>query len=306
MHSWCDKLEERSGGRVSIERAMGAALGKEEQYHEFVTTGICDVAWYNPASCEPGLYPMSDIVGLPWAIPDAVPSCKAILAVWDAGYMDKEYADVKVLFFTTGTGDCLYTTKEPVKTLADVEGKKIFAHAESSAKRVEAMGAIPVTLPVTETASAIERGIVDGIVTLATAIGPNSTYKEFLHYGTGPGFANFQLGCFMNWGVWNSLPADIQGIIDDLFEEISIEGAAGLTQMQTDCREYFFDQGGQWFEWSDEDMATIGEGFAPIWDEFVAAREKRGLPIRDALDLFYKTMEDNGISNPGVGYTPGG
>tara|TARA_R110002020_G_scaffold458434_1_gene675825 strand:+ start:15688 stop:16719 length:1032 start_codon:yes stop_codon:yes gene_type:complete len=122
---------------------------------------------------------------------------------------------ISSLGFTT---QCLWS-KFPVSQPSDMQGKKIRVFAKAQADFVSAFGASPVSMPISEVYSALERGVVDGAVT-----GPETAngykFDEVIEHGTdlllGPG-AGYVV---ISQRAWDGLSEDIRGIFEGLLPEM--------------------------------------------------------------------------------------
>jgi TRAP-type transport system periplasmic protein len=111
-------------------------------------------------------------------------------------------------------------SKFPVNALDDLKSKKVRVFAKAQADFFQALGAEPVSIPLAEVYTALERGTVDAVVT-----GPESgaglklnevvTYVTDLQLGVGAGFV------VVSRRSWDALPADIKTIIEGLVPELN-------------------------------------------------------------------------------------
>ena len=113
----------------------------------------------------------------------------------------------------------------PVNDLSDLKDKKIRIFAKAQADFLAALDAVPVSIPITEVYSALERGVVDGAVT-GPEIANGFKYEEVVDYATdlllGPG-AGYVV---VSDQAWTSLPDDIRSEFEALLprmREISWE-----------------------------------------------------------------------------------
>ena len=65
----------------------------------------------------------------------------------------------------------LLFTKFPLNTIDDLKGKKIRVFATNQAQYLNSLGAEPVSMPISEVYGALQRGIIDGVVTGPDQIG---------------------------------------------------------------------------------------------------------------------------------------
>jgi TRAP-type C4-dicarboxylate transport system substrate-binding protein len=114
-------------------------------------------------------------------------------------------------------------SKESIRTLEDFDGKRLRVHNPQTAALMEAIGAKPVALPLSEVPPALERGVIDGVFT-STCYGNGQEYWRLA-----PNVQNWKIGPITGWVVmmnadtWNEIPEDLQTAIrsemDDLQKE---------------------------------------------------------------------------------------
>lgn len=114
-------------------------------------------------------------------------------------------------------------TKFPMKSLDDLKGKKIRIFAKSQADYLGALGAEPVSIPLAESYTSLERGTVDGLVTgPETAAGMKiyevTKYVIDLNLGVGAGFN------VVSRKSWDALPADLKQKLETFLPEMSRRG----------------------------------------------------------------------------------
>lgn len=104
-------------------------------------------------------------------------------------------------------------SKEPIHTLEDFKGKKLRVHNPQTASLMEAVGAKPAPLPLSEVAPALERGVIDGVFT-STCYGNGQEYWRLA-----PNVQNWKVGPITGWvvivnkDIWESIPADLRAAI---------------------------------------------------------------------------------------------
>lgn len=101
-------------------------------------------------------------------------------------------------------------SRTPIQKLEDFQNKRIRVHNPQTAAQMNAIGAKPTPLAVTEFMPALERGVIDGIFTSTCVGGAMELWrvaKYVQDWGIGPitGWA-----ILMNEDEWNRLPADIR------------------------------------------------------------------------------------------------
>ena len=101
----------------------------------------------------------------------------------------------------------------PVEKFSDMKGLTIrCAGGEMYNIILNAVGASPVQITVAETAVALYQGTVDGLLTNLTWSHPANIHTKYLSL---PWFMECSTPYYVNMDFWNSLPADIQDIIEN-------------------------------------------------------------------------------------------
>jgi TRAP-type C4-dicarboxylate transport system substrate-binding protein len=194
----------------------------------------------------------------------------------------KEFDEVKLFYlYTPGPG--LIHTKKIVSGLEEIKGMRIRGSG-LNAKSIEALGAIPVTITLPETYDALQRGIVDGLL-MHTEVLQTFRFAELAKctiqdFGMANSPAQFVA---MNKNKWESLPKNVQQIIEQLNEEY-LEKTAKL-HMDLDEGVYAFlkKQGNTVVVVSKEEQAKTAAKMKPVFDEYVQRVKARGLPAEEAL-----------------------
>lgn len=114
-------------------------------------------------------------------------------------------------------------TKFPINHLADVKGKKLRIFSKAQADYLSSLGAEPVSIPLAELYTAIERGAVDGAVTgpewaMGVKLWDIVSHVTDLRLGVGAGYV------VVSRKSWQGLPADIRGVLEKLAPEVTRRG----------------------------------------------------------------------------------
>ena len=118
----------------------------------------------------------------------------------------EEFAKVKVLtMFTTAPANIM--SKNPVRNLNDIKGMDIRASG-GAAEILKAWGANPVGMPMPATVEALQKGTVKGLISSLDC-----------RYVTMTETSIYPFAVVMNMETWNSLPKDVQKVMDDLAVE---------------------------------------------------------------------------------------
>jgi TRAP-type C4-dicarboxylate transport system substrate-binding protein len=300
------ELEERSGGRVKVEIAYGAVMGATPEHYDLAVTGVADIAHVG-LPFSPGRFPMAEVVELPLASTPAATEYVYGRAYWELykrGWFDEDFKDVKVLFLAhVGPYDFQMANKR-VLSLDDIQGLKIRASGKTHTQIIETLGAVPVGMPGNEVYTAMEKGVIDGNFSCWSFIYAFRT-EPITKYVTTVGLGGFGHGYFMNQDTYNNLPADIKALIDELSDKWNIL-AGHWFNMQGEQAQYelFKAAGGEIDTLSEAELQKIWDAMAPIWDNWIAEGEAKGLPRKQMVDDFYNILKEMRVDKPFYGYEP--
>ena len=157
---WADAINAEGEGILKIDTFPGGALGGNPGLQaKMVTDGVADIALVIPAY-SPGRFPDDEVMELPSMVKTSTESSVALWRLYDRGLL-RGYDEFRVIMLST-TNPYAIHTKEPVRTMADISGKKLRAGGPVASAAMRALGAVPVGLPITEVAENISRGVIDG------------------------------------------------------------------------------------------------------------------------------------------------
>jgi TRAP-type C4-dicarboxylate transport system substrate-binding protein len=144
---------------------------------------------------------------------------------------------VTVLKWMANIGDFyLYTSKGPIKTMADLKGQKIrFPGGEGFARALKAMDTTPISLPYTEVVTSLQTNMIDGLLTDMFAAFYFYELPRYTKYCVKTAWAIQPISFVVNTKWWESLPPQERQAIQDVFDRIDVSmffgnAQAGITQ----------------------------------------------------------------------------
>lgn len=267
-------------------QAGGLLLGPTEIY-EGVAAGSADLGTTAPLYTM-GMFPLTMGLELPGYNNDnPLVASVTMHEAWKMSpELQKEYEDVEVMFFwATGPGD--FMTNKPIRTMEDLSGQQIRA-AGGSALAINALGGTSISMPMSDSYLALDSGIVDGI------LAPTDTLKGFqlaevTQYITKTPFVGYNVIFVkvMNKDTWNSFPASVQQIINEVNEKYVIEYGKLRTDHTVLGQQYAVEQfGHEVFELDASEQDRWMERITPIPEKWVKDTEAGGLPGQLIYDLY--------------------
>ncbi|WP_178117839.1 TRAP transporter substrate-binding protein [Pseudomonas sp. R5(2019)] len=218
IEPWCEQLRLESNDRIKCQLYPSMQLGgTPAKLADMARNGVADIVWTAPAYSA-GKFPRVEALELPFVLPYGGKAGNAI--IWDfyQQYAKDDFNGYKVLVVHGDGGMNLHTRGKPVQSGADLAGLKLRASSRTAAKTLESLGATPVSMPPAQMTEAISKGVVDGAlaaweVVPATKLDEVTQYHSVTPQGQ-PAFGYTVLAMLMNQRKFDSLPADLQAIIE--------------------------------------------------------------------------------------------
>jgi TRAP-type transport system periplasmic protein len=287
---WCKEVEKRSNGRVKISFHPGGTLVPANQSYEGTVRGITDIC-LTAQQWTAGRFPLTEGAALPIGVKSATQGTRMMNA-WFAKFKPKEYDDVKVLYMFS-SGPSHFMTIKPLNSINDLKGMKIRAAGETS-KIVKEMGAVPVSIPISDAYEAYQRGVAQGVLLAAETL-KAFRWGDVLHglqWNDGIGSISTLL-VVMNKAKWNSLPPDIQKVLEQVSEEWIERTGKGWDEIDRDSIEFAKTKGMKIVTVSKEEQAMTTKMMKPLLDEYLANMKKLGLPGEESLKFCQDFLRAN-------------
>jgi TRAP-type C4-dicarboxylate transport system substrate-binding protein len=297
LTAWRRELEERSGGRIEIIDYFSASLLKYEDTYRGAQAGIADIIGYVIGQSE-GVHFLNDFVRLPAL------GYESTIAANDIYHqlrdtmpeIEKEFQHLVVVNHFMMPPSQLHMTKKAVRVPQDMAGTKIISNATFAEDLKKVDSAVIIT-GYPDWYMSLERGLTEGLITHYPAVegsGCKELFKHHTHIG-GSGLAMGMHFTLMNEKVFNSLPADLQGIIMDTQLNRQVE----LDIMNDDiaATERIMNEekamGQTFYDCTPAEIDQWTELFSPIINRYIENCEAKGLPGRELLEENKRLIEES-------------
>lgn len=291
---WAKLVEQKTQGQVRIKVFSGETLGKGKDAVTNVQQGVTDIAWC-VIPFFPGQFPITEVLSLPMlGVDSSKTGGKSLLQLYKSNPdMQKEYANFKVLGFTTSGNQFLSTSKKKVSTLGDLKSLKIRVAGWGPSEMLKTVGGSPINITPPEMYEATSKGVLDGFVFDWAGIQSSKLY-EVTNYAMVTPFAAVPHAILMNKQKWDSLPPDLQKAIDEVSgETLSELIAKGFDQDQAGI-DNFKKIGKEVYTLSPEEQKKWEDSAKQIWDRWVSDNKTKF----DSATVL-KTLQENITKNKG-------
>jgi TRAP-type C4-dicarboxylate transport system substrate-binding protein len=274
MERWAKEVEKRTNGKVKVQTFPGGTLLPAKNIFDGVISGTADIGNF-AMSYQPGRFPVSEAVDLPMGFQSAK---VASLVLYDLieKYRPKEFEKVKIITLFTCPPNDLMTSK-PVRSLADLKGMELRVSG-TGAEVIKRLGGIPIAMPMSDTPEAIQKGIVKGIVSSLETL-KDFNYAAYCPYATETNLFVVSFAVVMNREKWESLPADVKKVIDDMRREQAEWTGDYVDRHVKKSLAWSKDKyNHQVFQLSKKDRMEIQKLVQPMLDEYAKRTEAQGVP----------------------------
>jgi TRAP-type C4-dicarboxylate transport system substrate-binding protein len=287
MEEWKKEVEKRTGGKVAIQTFPGSTLLNPKNMFEGVISGTADIGCL-AMSYQPGRFPISEAVDQPVGFSSAK---AASLTLYDLieKYNPKEFEQVKIITLFTCPPANIMTIK-PVKSLKDLKGLELRVGG-TQADIIKNLGGIPVAMPQSDTPEALQKGTVKGHVSSMEVL-QDFNYAAYTANATIVNLWVVTFSVVMNKDKWNSLPADVKKVIDDMRKEWALWTGNYvdnhvLESLKWSKEKYKL----QIFELPASEKAEVPKLIKPLIDSYIERVTKAGLPGSQIIKDVYTLKE---------------
>lgn len=217
VQPWCDRIQEESQGRLQCEIYPAMQLGgTPPQLINQARDGVADIVFTLPGY-TPGRFPLTEMFELPFFTAEQKNSSKAL---WDFIQENTlhEFRGVKPLITVVNGSNDLHFRSREVKNLEDLKGLSIRGPSRLGNRLIEALGATPVGMPVTQMGESLSRGVIDGTLLPWEVVPAFRLHELTKHHTIAEGdytMITATMVYVMNERKYQSLPDDLKKVIDN-------------------------------------------------------------------------------------------
>ncbi|MCA2011279.1 TRAP transporter substrate-binding protein [Cereibacter sphaeroides] len=257
---------------VEIQVFPGGELGAGplEQYVRAVT-GVADIVW-GLEGYTSSQFPRTMISELPGALPEGMTGYDMLWNAQEAGQLDGEFPGTHPLALWLSEPNIFIMRGHDIRTPADLAGLKIRVSGSAAAAAVEALGATPVQMPAGEIYNSLQTGLIDGVITGASAVGDFRLDEVADSYTLGAPLGRISFYVVMNQGAYDGLSDEERAALDAIAgRTLSASAEEGWNARAASVIESLNAAGDNTvYTLTDDEAAAFGELTLPVRDAVVA------------------------------------
>ncbi|QFT84629.1 Lactate-binding periplasmic protein precursor [Halomonas sp. THAF12] len=233
-----------------------------------------------------GNVPIARILNLPMLIEDGEDWDKAYAAM--NPYLEQGFEEQGVTYLGAYRypQQVIFTSFE-IDSLDDLENHKIRVTSPEQGAFVEAFGGSPITLSGSEVPTALERGVIDGVLTASA--GGAKNWHEFLDYNYRLPVNYAYSAVIANTGAYESLSEADRETLATIVEEETANITADFLVDEEAQKESQAEAGMTIIEPSDEEIARAQDALASFWQEWASdAGPEHEQALQDVLTALGK------------------
>ena len=219
---WSKMVEKATKGRIKMTLYPANSLAKSKENFDAMMSGIVDIGWF-AIPHYPGRFPLTELFTLPApGLSHPVPASEAAWRLYtDIPEIQKEWSEIKLLFFHGYIPQTVGSTKKLIRVPADVKGMKIRCAGRGITESWKAAGASPLYVRPPDIYLNLQKNVMEAAMIGWEAQKSFGITKLANYFTELPAFSGPIFAMGMSKKKWDQLPPDVQ---KDLW---SVCGATG-------------------------------------------------------------------------------
>lgn len=271
-----DELAKRSNGKIKMRIFWAESLGKAREILRMVSQGGVEAG-----GTAPGYFPAQiPFIAAPNSLPLSIDNRRQAQVImhtlWNEipGMQEEARQNGFYPLFWHALDPYYLVCRTPIRTLADLEGKKLRSWGEDIPRAIKAAGAVPVTVFPAELYESLQRGVLDcAVYPLEAAVSIKlpevAKYVTLMNFGAISGWPQFY-----NLNFWQNLPEDTKKLFKEVAEDAKKLELKWMEEADAKAREAMKAAGVEFIDFPDQKkFESRTPDFLQDW---VAKMEKAG------------------------------
>ena len=212
-HEWADRINAQGKGIVDIDVRDGSVLANSANFADRLREDVVQIS-FGSLNYLAGNFQLSVFTALPFILNSAEKPSVVFWRIYKSGALNSEFDEMMPLFIQAYPPNSLHFVKPQPGAIKDLNGLKVLASGKIPTEVVSLLGGAPLSIPLTNSYQALQRGTGDG---LYFPFGALQDFKldEVTHYHIVAPFGGGTGGVWMMKKKYVSLPEAVRKLIDD-------------------------------------------------------------------------------------------
>ncbi len=277
-----EKTAKHFNNEITFDYFSNGQLYDERESYAVISDGRVDFGVIRPA-IFPSIMDVMSVVEIPGFAPNAIVG--ALIAQDVMAKFPEAVAELpkNSAYFTSWGSDALQVnTNTPIKSLAEIRGKKLIVWDAIGMEIAQALGANPVRMSPPDTYLALSKNQADGV------LAPNAPLRAFKisevskYHFLGDFCVNvFQMAIFKD--LWDEFTPEMQEYFVESAPQFGVDTSIALEQGSVEDIQWLKGTGHEFTIISDADRAEVQKLFAPFKVAYIEKLEKKG--IKNAKEI---------------------
>ncbi|GGE91296.1 TRAP transporter substrate-binding protein DctP [Stappia taiwanensis] len=282
-----EKVEAASNGEVAVEIYDSAQLYKDKEVPQAVGSGAIEMGVVSLTRYV-GDVPAVDLFYMPFLLNSEELVRKAVAPGSPVrGPLDEAILDTgsRVLWWQAYGGSVLLSNGGPIKTPADLAGKKVRVFGKTLGEWVKAAGGAPTLISGSEQYIAYQRGTVDIGMTGVSGVKSRRLW-EVMDTITLTNNADVEFVVVVNEDFWKGLPEQHRAWINEAALAAEKDVRDKMSTIEAEAIKMAADNGMTIYTPTAEEIAVWKASAQPVYDQFAADAGELGQKVLDAARSF--------------------
>jgi TRAP-type transport system periplasmic protein len=282
---WSQDVARVSNNQLTVRLFPAMQLGgRPPELYRQTVQGITDATFTLPGYTSND-FPMMALTELPGTANSADDGTKKLWANFDK-FLAREYRDTKVLMLWNSDTASLMSKNKPLRTLEDLKGLKIRTPSAAQSAQLEALGATPIDMPVTQIYNNLDRGVIDATMIPMSAALDFKLIEVAKYFTVDAPLGRSPFLVAMNRSRYEKLAPELKKVIDDTTGlQLSLKGAATYDKKNHEALDAAR-KTKEVISLTPQERQRWLAAFKPMIQRKVDEGEKAGLPARDLVGAY--------------------
>lgn len=287
MEKWKEELETRTKGKVKVELFPGGTLLTDKNMYDGVKDGVAEIG-LSATTYEPGRFPLLGISDMPSGFPNSKVASQVVYDLVQE-FQPDSFQDFKIIT-VFATEPAYLMVKKPASSLEDLKGRQLRISGALTTV-LQGLGASPVGMSMSEVPEALQTGIVEGLVSSREVL-KDLKLAESCKYVTEYPLTINTFVAVMNQDIWNSLPEDVQTVIDELSREMAVWTGDYMDNHVQEALDWSKNEHGLAItSLTEEEKANWDKILSPMQDKYVSDLKAKGFPAEEYQERLYELID---------------